>query len=155
MYHSYFYVRNAKNKHYPAMKIYLHYVILCLLIISCCVACKKENNLPVSDSLIGTWELRIDINGMTGYATHHKAGNDTIIKFTSNTYQSSAKGKVIQSGTYIVKKDTFSLDHTLKNKIIFDNQPSALSTFFEISNNQLNFEIDAYDAPGAVYERIK
>ncbi len=137
------------------MKKYSHYMILFLLIAGCCIACKKESNVPVSGSLVGTWELRTDINGMTGHVTQHKAGNDTIIKFTSNTYESSAKGKIIQSGTYSVKKDTFSLDHTLKNKIIFDNQPSALSTFFEISNNQLNFEIDAYDAPGAVYERIK
>lgn len=154
LYHFYFHPRNVNNQQ-PVMKRYLHYIILFLLIAGCCVACNKESNIPVSDSLIGTWELRMDINGMTGHVTHHKAGNDTIIKFTSNTYESRAKGKLIKSGTYVVKRDTFSLDHTLKNKIIYDDIPDNISTFFGISDNQLSFIIDAYDAPGVVYERIK
>ena len=130
-------------------------MILFLMAAGYWMACKKESNVPVSDSLRGTWELRDDVNGMTGRVTHHKAGNDTTIKFTSDTYESRAGGKLIKSGTYIVKKDTFHLDHTLKNKIIFDNQQNGISTFFEISDNKLSFIIDAYDAPGLVYERIK
>ena len=119
------------------------------------MAYKKESNVPVSDSLIGTWELRADVNGITGHVTNHKAGKDTIITFTSNTYESRAKGKLVKSGTYIVKRDTFYLDHTMKNKIIYDNLPNDISTFFEISNNQLSFIIDAYDAHGVTYQRIK
>jgi hypothetical protein len=136
------------------MKRYLQYVMLFLLAGCCCVACKKESP-PASTSLVGTWELTADINGMTGHVAHHKAGNDTTITFTSSAYESRENGKMIKSGTYIVKRDSFYIYHMMKDRIIFDNISDNIRTFFEISGNQLSFIIDAYDAPGVIYVRIK
>lgn len=124
-----------------------------LLIIIFFISCKKD--LPVSDSLKGTWELWTDINGWTGKPTYHKPGNDTLVTFTETKYQFSAQGKIINSGTYKVKQDTFSLDHTVKNTIVYDNQANDLKVFFAIKDNQLSFFIDAYDAPTTIYRRLK
>ena len=131
-----------------------HLVILpALLITLLLLGCKK--NIPVPDSLQGTWELRIDVNGLSGHATYHKAGNDTLMKFTDNRYESYEKGKLIRSGTYQVKRDTFHIINTIKYRIIYDNNDDMTHQFFDIENNQLSFFLDAYDAPSVIYERIK
>lgn len=119
------------------------------------LSCNKEP-LPISDSLTGTWEMHIDVNGMTGKPTYHKPGNDTLIKFTDKTYAYYQKDKLIRSGTYLVKKDTFLIGQTIKNRIIYDNQiNNSIAEFIEIKNNQLTFFIDADDAPSVTYQRIK
>jgi len=94
---------------------------------------------------------------MTGKATYHKPGNDTLIKFNpDSTYAFYDHNTITQSGNYTVRKDTFYLDHTLKNRIIFEAQgPGFGDEFFDISNNQLSLFLDAYDAGGVTYRRIK
>jgi hypothetical protein len=125
-----------------------------LIVSALFLGCKKD--APVSDSLAGTWELRIDVNGLSGRATYHKTGNDTLAIFTDNTYAFYQKNNLVKSGTYQIKRDTFSLDHTLKNRIIYDHQDQGtIRNFFDIQNNQLSFFIDAYDAPSVTYQRLK
>jgi len=124
-----------------------------LLIISTFNSCKKD--VPLSSSLTATWELSVDFNGMTGKPTYHKKGNDTTIKFTANNYQFLVKGNIWRSGTYTVKQDSFSIDHTIKSRIIYDNETDTFRTFFDISNNQLSFFLDAYDSPSVTYQRIR
>ncbi|MGZ3751265.1 MAG: hypothetical protein ACXVB0_07100 [Mucilaginibacter sp.] len=135
------------------MKKQYKYAIL-LLVISLCVNCKKDA-IPVSASLIGTWELRENISGQTGQPTHYNTGNGNIMKFTATNYEIYSTNSLVKSGTYKVKKDTFSLDHTLRDRIIYDNQDNSIRTFFAIENNQLNLFIDAYDAPSVIYQRVK
>ena len=132
------------------------YYLLFLTITGTIFSCKK-NVIPVSNSLAGTWELSIDINGMTGKPTYHKPGNDTLMAFTADgKYSFYDHNKLTQSGTYIVRLDTSYLYHALKNHIIFDYEDSGFTReFFDISNNQLNFFLDANDGPGVVYRRIK
>jgi len=137
----------------PDMKRILPF-ILSLVIVSGTFGCKKD--VPLSDSLTGTWELRIDVNGMTGQPTYHKTGNNTLMKFTADHYEFYQKNKLTQSGTYQIKRDTFLLDHTLKYRIVLDGlDDTGFRNFFEIKNNQLTFLIDAYDAPSVIYQRIK
>ncbi|MFI5160763.1 MAG: hypothetical protein ACHQHN_05770 [Sphingobacteriales bacterium] len=132
------------------------YYLLLLAIIGAAVGCKKDK-IPVSNSLAGTWELSLDVNGMTGYVTHHKPGNDTVMKFNADgSYAFYDHNKITRSGNYTIRQDTFYIDHTLKNRIIYDHEDSGFSNnFFDISNNQLSFFIDAYDAGGVTYRRIK
>ena len=134
------------------MRKQLLYPLFLLGIISF-IGCKKDT--PVSDSLTGAWELWTDINGMTGKPTYHKPGNDTLVTFTETKYQFSAQGKIVRSGSYKVKQDTFSLDHTVKNTIVYDNQTNDIKIFFAIKDNQLSFFIDAYDASSTIYRRLK
>ena len=116
--------------------------------------CKKD--VPLSASLTGTWELSLDVSGMTGHVTHHKPGNDTLMRFTADgKYSFYDHNQLTGSGTYTVKQDTYSMDHTLKNRIIFDNVYDNTHEFFDISNNELNLFLDAYDAPGIGYRRVK
>lgn len=128
--------------------------VMILLVIGTFNSCKKDV-VPLSSSLIGTWELSVDFNGMTGKPTYHKKGNDTTIKFTVSNYQFMIKGNIWRSGTYTVKQDSFSIDHTIKSRIIYDSETGAIRTFYDVSNNQLSFFLDAYDSPSVTYQRIK
>ncbi|MBS1530670.1 MAG: hypothetical protein JSU01_10205 [Bacteroidetes bacterium] len=115
--------------------------------------CKKESR--VSNSLTGTWELYMDVNGFTGHATYHKAGNDTLAVFTETTYSFFDGSKLVKSGTYYVKKDTSFLFNRLSNRIIFDGNTVSTREFFDIQNNQLSFWLDANDAGSSTYKRVR
>jgi len=130
--------------------------LLSLTIIGTIFSCKKDA-IPLSNSLAGTWELSIDINGLSGKPTYHKAGNDTLMMFTGDgKYSFYDHDKLTKSGTYIVRLDSSYLYHALKNHIIFNGEDSGFTReFFDINNNQLSFFLDANDGPGVVYRRIK
>lgn len=131
------------------MKRILFFLAITLLTFGC----KKE--VPVSDSLTGTWELSVDVGGWSG-VHNHKPGNDTLAVFTSGTYSFYQKGTLVKSGNYSTKKDTIYMYGTLGNRIIFDGQDvGSPHEFFEIKNNQLTLFIDAYDAGSTTYRRIK
>ncbi|HZX58809.1 MAG TPA: hypothetical protein VFE54_08790 [Mucilaginibacter sp.] len=131
------------------------YYLLSLTIISSIFSCKKDK-IPVSDSIVGTWELSMDINGMTGHVTQHKPGNDTLAIFTTDgKYSFYNRNNLFRSGSYTVKRDTYSMDHTVRSRIIFDNAYDNSHEFFDIQNNLLNMYIDAYDSGGVGYRRIK
>ena len=134
------------------MKRNLIYFLLIAVVVAA-FSCKKE--VPISDSLIGTWELSVDYGGWSGVHIH-KPGNDTLAVFTSTTYAFYAKGTLTRSGNYTTKKDTVYMYGTLGNRIIYDDQNSNdIHEFFTIQNNKLNFFIDAWDAGGTTYRRIK
>jgi hypothetical protein len=117
------------------------------------LSCKKE--VPISDSLTGTWELSVEVGGWSG-VHNHKLGNDTLVVFTPGTYSFYQKGTLVKSGNYSTKKDTIYMYGTLGNRIIFDGQDAGSPhEFFEIKNNQLTLFIDAYDAGSTTYRRIK
>lgn len=133
----------------------IFYYLLLLTITGTVFGCKKDK-IPVSDSIVGTWELSMDVNGMTGHVTHHKPGNDTLAIFTADgKFSFYNRSTLARSGSYTVKQDTFSLDHTLKNRIVFDGDYADSREFFDISNNLLNMYMDAYDSGGVGYRRIK
>jgi hypothetical protein len=136
------------------MKRTLFYLLL-LTIAGTVFGCKKDK-IPVSSSLAGTWELSLDVNGMTGHVTHHKSGNDTLAIFTTDgKYSFYNRNDLFRSGSYTVKQDTYSMDHTVRSRIIFDNAYDNSHEFFDIQNNLLNMYVDAYDAGGVGYRRIK
>lgn len=47
------------------------------------------------------------------------------------------------------------LQNKLMDAIVFDNVTDTVTTFIEVSGNQLFLSIDAYDADSAAYERIE
>src|SRR5579863_834819 len=121
-----------------------HLVPVFVILIIAFFGCKKD--VPLSDSLTGIWELSVDINGLSGRPTYHKMGNDTLMKFYNDgKYARYELNKLTRSGIYTVKQDTYYMDHTVKNRIIFDNAYDNTHEFFDISNNELSFYLDAYD----------
>jgi hypothetical protein len=134
------------------------YSLLSLIIIGAIFSCKKDK-IPVSNSIVGTWELSADINGMTGDVTPHKPGNDTLAIFTTDgKYSYYDRSTLRSSGSYTVKQDTNSMDHAVKNRIIFDGNDTGTPLLFDISNNELSIYIDpseVIDGGGVGYRRIK
>ena len=116
-------------------------------------SCKKQS-IPISDSIVGRWELSQDGGGW-GPIIYHKPGNDTLAIFTATTYSFYNREKLVKSGTYVVKKDTSYLYNQLMNRIIFDNNTDLTREFTDIQNNQLSFWLDAYDAGSTTYRRIR
>jgi hypothetical protein len=131
-------------------------ILLTLIITAMCFSCKKDV-IPISNSLAGTWELSMDVNGFSGSVTHHKPGNDTLMTFTADgNYAFYDHNKLTKSGKYTVRQDTSYLYNALKNRIIFDYRDSGFTReFFDISNNQLNFFLDANDGGSVTYQRLK
>jgi|SRR5579872_1607650 len=132
--------------------------LLSLTIIGTIFGCKKDK-IPVSNSIVGTWELSSDVNGFSGRVTVHKPGNDTLAIFTADGKYSHYDHSILSaSGTYTVTLDTNSMDHTVKNRIIFNGNDADAHEFFDISNNELSMYLDpseVSDSGGVSYRRIK
>jgi len=134
------------------MKRITIYILLFTIAVAA-FSCKKE--IPVSDSLTGTWELSVDYTGWGGTHTH-KPGNDTTVVFTDAKYTFSAKGTIVRSGAYTTKKDTIHIYNQLGNRIVFDgDDPNYIHEFYTIQNNQLTIFDDANDGGGTTYRRLK
>lgn len=133
------------------MKRYLLLLFLFVTFISC-----KKNKQSPPPSLVGTWELRI-VASMNPTA-FYSPGNDTIIKFTQDTYERYIGGQRTENGTYRVMKDMFPgyEGNVPGNRIIFDNIVSSPRTSYRIDSNRLSivYGHDMQDGAGYVYERI-
>jgi len=128
-------------------------VIFTLSVLCLFHACKKsdDSNPGNSDSIIGTWELRISYGGQGGQTTY-RPGNGTIYNFQAGAYRLFSKGWPIKKGTYKIVRDS-SLSG-LTDRIVYDNEYNAIRIFEKVSNNRLLLVIDGFDAPSAEYARI-
>jgi len=68
------------------------------------VSCKKQRGEDTA-ALVGNWELRKNQSGMTPTITY-APGNGNIIQFTTTTYAFYSGGRLLQSGSYKLLKDT-------------------------------------------------
>ena len=118
----------------------------------CGAGCKKEN-LSISASLQGLWELT---QGRGMITINYPPGNGHTIRFTGNQYEMSLNGQITKSGQYEIIKDGTVTDATClifsrgryTDRIIYDNDVSAAKVFLEVSGNKLSFVSGcfAYDA---------
>ena len=102
------------------------------------LSCKKDNQVAISDNLVGSWEFR----GIACFCAPNintispSPGNGNILYFfENNTYKHFQKTQLVKSGTYEIKKETFF--GTPVNRIIYDSDTTAMKTFFKIENNKL------------------
>lgn len=84
------------------IKMSNRHLFILLLLISTFLSFRKES--LITNSLVGKWELKTEINGMTGKLIEYSPGNGAILVFTKNNYKTISTGKVINSGTYKVVK---------------------------------------------------
>ena len=132
---------------------YKSFIFLVLLAPLMLLSCKKEK-AEVSQSLIGTWELRTAYNGQGG-KTDYAAGNGHVLKFTATTYQVYSGGSLLKSGTYTLVKDSSYMLGKIADRIVYDGEQNSVRSFAEIKSTNLTLTVDAYDGPSALYARIE
>ncbi len=116
-------------------------------------SCKKEK-ASLSQSVVGTWELRTDYNGQGG-STNYPPGNGRILKFTATAYEMYLNGQLQKSGVYELVKDSFYIMGKTGERIIYDNEQNSIRTFVEVSEQSLFLVVDADDGPSVKYGRLE
>ena len=153
------------------LKKKMNYLRLPALIVAVCLtvmACKKDNktedNLPVDDSIQGTWELRQSYSGMTPL-TDYQSGNGNTVRFDETHFYFYANGQVVRQGTYHVTTDSIvdvnscelkAASSAKPNRIYFSDNPSSFRFSFEIANNRFTTMSGCVPLDGGwqVYKRI-
>ncbi len=114
-------------------------------------SCKKEA-LPVK--MNGTWELRTEYSGWVG-TIQYLAGNGQTWVFNGSGYAKKDNGLVLESGYFILVKDTMRLTGRIADRLILNDNYNGLPVFVSLSNDRLSFSIDAVDAGGSEYQKIQ
>lgn len=114
-------------------------------------ACKKET---LSGKMNGTWELRAEYGGWIG-TIQYPAGNGQTWVFNGSGYQRKDNGLVLESGSFILVKDTMRLTGRISDRLILNDNYGGLPVFVILNNDRLSFSIDAVDAGGSEYQKIQ
>jgi hypothetical protein len=138
---------------------------LCAYIIFC-EGCKKDNteenkakeNIDISTSIAGTWELRQAQSGMTP-TINYSSGNGNILKFTATDYRFYSNGQFIKSGKYFIIKDTSVLASECMvippdqyvTRIVYDSNRTESKKIEQTSNNKLIFLTGCFAYDSGVY----
>jgi hypothetical protein len=115
---------------------------LCAYIIFC-EGCKKDNteenkakeNIDISTSIAGTWELRQAQSGMTP-TINYSSGNGNILKFTATDYRFYSM--VIPPDQYVTR-------------IVYDSNRTESKKIEQTSNNKLIFLTGCFAYDSGVY----
>jgi nitrous oxide reductase accessory protein NosL len=129
------------------MKIFQLSVLGLLFLIL--ISCKKDDE-KIS-SLEGTWELKSQTNGTSGNVTEYPSNNGSLIIFSHNNYQTFSNHQLVKSGTFKVVEETSILNNSKGKRIIYDNDPDQIRTFFNVKGNSLEMYVDAFDGPTTSY----
>lgn len=124
-------------------------IILTILILSC-----KKDTHPTGE-LVGEWELSESLNGQTGIKTSHPAGNGTMMKFTSSSYELIQAGNSMNQGKYSVRTYVSYITKKEENQIVYDGKTDVIQSYFTVDANSLSIQIDANDGPATIYRRVK
>jgi hypothetical protein len=129
-----------------------HLKIVSLLLVFCVFGCKKGKTI-LSNSIIGTWELRTSFGGQGGQ-TNYQPGNGNYIKFADTTYALYSNHILKAVGTYMIRKDSaVAWMGQTGHRIIYNNQENSIPTYITISHDTLRLWIYAYDAPSTIYKK--
>lgn len=120
-----------------------------LLLLFAFISCKKDKNTN-PPPVLGTWEIRETRASAREIIKRYSPGNDTILKFTVDTYEYYVAGQRISNGTYklVKKQDGYYIE--------YDNNDNAIH-YYTYENRRLvtsyrGITMDrAYDY---VYERV-
>ena len=99
---------------------------------------KKNSNQNSSDSLVGSWELRVLHGGMmpSPHGPNYPPGNGDRWKFTDSLYERYENGQLVVQGKYSLTKDTCPATGTYMDAFILQ-QDYSYKIFFEFSNDTL------------------
>lgn len=126
-------------------------IVILILTIQALVQCKKTTTS--SSSLEGSWELKSEINGTTGNKTEYQTGNGNLIIFSKTDYQIYSNHQLIKSGNFKIVEENSIVTNIKGNRIIFDNEPEQIRTFFKVKDEALELYIDAFDGSASLYTR--
>lgn len=127
-----------------------HSLFLLITVISI-TACKKET---FSAKKNGTWELRTEFGGWIG-TIQYPPGNGQTWVFNGSNYQKKDHGLVLESGYFILVKDTMRITGRISDRLILNDNYIGLPVFVNLNNDRLSFSLDAVDAGGSEYQKIQ
>jgi len=137
--------------------IYLSALIFSILISVGCHRTKSVDEKKVySNSLQGDWELRNVFGGFgpPGRPTNFPAGNGHIRSFKDSTFKYYADGKLVDSGTFALTRDTCPATQTLMDAFILSNSYGH-KIFFEISKDTLTLYNGVIAADGTIEKYVR
>ncbi|HRH59226.1 MAG TPA: hypothetical protein PL045_01585 [Chitinophagaceae bacterium] len=135
--------------------------ILTVFCSSIITACSKDSARETDAAITGTWELRQVSDSIQ--PIDYPAGNGNLLKFTNTVYEIYINGLLTKSGEYkIISDNTVResvcleiADGQYTERIIYDNDTSAVKQFIEISGNTLSFIAGCYANDGGHSEKYE
>ncbi|WP_207423441.1 hypothetical protein [Desertivirga brevis] len=116
-------------------------------------ACKKE--APISNAMVGEWELAGSVNGMTGRMNKNTSGNGNLLKISRQSYERYDHWNLVESGSYSIRQENSILYNKRLNRIIFNEEFDSPRSFVTIESDQLTIWLDAFDGPSVTYKKLK
>lgn len=115
-------------------------------------ACKKKS---LGNGINGSWELRYVAGGqIAGADPNYRKGNGEIYVFNNQNFEQFSKGKVIQSGTFVMSTESKDINNNHANSSITFST-STEKYYTKLSGNKLTIFIGVIAADGVevTYER--
>lgn len=125
---------------------------LVLTILFVFTACKKKS---LEKGINGTWELRHLVGGMiAGADPNYKKGNGDIYVFNDQKFDRYSKGKIIESGTFVISTERKDINNNHANSAITFST-STEKYYTNLSGDKLTIFIGVIAADGVevTYER--
>src|SRR5204862_2051954 len=111
-----------------------------------------EGCIDLSNSIVGSWELRKTTGAMDPSPTNYAPGNGNILKFTNGNYEKYSNGVLVSSGPFTIVADP-TVEQSVclvfpsgefVSRIVYDNNNTAPKEFLKISNSRLIFVSGCY-----------
>ncbi len=131
-------------------------LILSILIIASCHRSKSVDDKKVySNSLEGAWELRELRGGMiAGLSPYYSPGNGQIRAYKDSSFKFYVNGKLTDTGTFTLTRDTCPATHTLMDAYIISTAYGH-KTFFGISKDTLTLYDGVIAADGTIAKYVR
>jgi hypothetical protein len=117
------------------------------------IGCKKAEKVVLPKGILGTWELRI----IDGIAIINLApGNGYLLQFNQDsTYINSQPLKTSSRGVFRIVKNAITVGQIKYDELFYDNSKSGQIIQLQHDTLGLGSTIQAPDAGGGIYVRIK
>jgi hypothetical protein len=118
------------------------------------LACKKENKKPVSSTIVGTWELRVEYGGIAGITNHYAPGNGHKLQLNvDSTFKFYENSTISSQGTFSIIKNSIDLGvGAPKLDGIYYNH-NTVGQPIQLKADTLTIGIDFDDQIASVYVR--
>jgi hypothetical protein len=121
------------------------------------LACTKERDYALSESIAGRWKYLYKSGGFSGNDTIYPKANATIILSLNvdNTYTTTENGQITQQGIYKLITLQSMFTNSPQPAIQFDYFLPNTGLLIELSESNLTFVDNHYEPFGSSYKRIQ
>ena len=132
------------------------FLLVILVTLGCNRSKTTDEKKNYSDALEGAWELRNVFGGFgpPGRPNNFAPGNGNIRSFKDSTFQYYANGKLVDSGTFTLTRDTCPATQTVMDAFILSNSYGH-EIFFEISKDTLTLYNGIIAADGTIEKYVR